>query len=51
MEELFRSRPFKIRNADEYNLENILKLFIKFNEKKKRRGKRYNRKKYITCDQ
>lgn len=28
MENIFRSRPFKIRNADEYNLANILNLFV-----------------------
>lgn len=28
MEKLFRSRPFKIRNADEYGLEDVLNLFV-----------------------
>ena len=28
MEEVFISRPFKTRNADEYDLENILDLFV-----------------------
>lgn len=28
MEEIFRSRPFKIRNADEYDISNILNLFV-----------------------
>lgn len=28
MEELFRSRPFKIRNADEYEISTILSLFV-----------------------
>lgn len=28
METLFRSRPFKIRNADEYDVSNILNLFV-----------------------
>jgi len=28
MEELFRSRPFKVRNADEYDVSNILNLFV-----------------------
>jgi len=28
MEEIFRQRPFKIRNADEYNLSDILSLFV-----------------------
>lgn len=28
MEELYRKRPFKTRNADEYNLSDILSLFV-----------------------
>ncbi len=28
MEEIFRSRPFKVRNADEYDISNILNLFV-----------------------
>lgn len=28
MDKLFKSRPFKIRNADEYNVSNILGLFV-----------------------
>lgn len=28
MEHIFRDRPFKVRNADEYELENILNLFV-----------------------
>ena len=28
MEDIFKTRPFKVRNADEYNLENILNLFV-----------------------
>jgi hypothetical protein len=28
MEDVFRSRPFKIRNADEYDVSNILSLFV-----------------------
>lgn len=28
MEQVFKSRPFKIRNADEYNVSNILSLFV-----------------------
>src|SRR3546814_18368045 len=28
MEELFRSRPFKTRNADEYDLSSILNLYV-----------------------
>jgi hypothetical protein len=28
MEKLYRSRPFKTRNADEYNLSDILSLFV-----------------------
>lgn len=28
MEEVFRKRPFKIRNADEYDLDNVLNLFV-----------------------
>lgn len=28
MEEIFRSRPFKVRNADEYDVSNILSLFV-----------------------
>ena len=28
MENVFRSRPFKIRNADEYEVTNILSLFV-----------------------
>lgn len=28
MEEVFRARPFKIRNADEYDIANILNLFV-----------------------
>jgi hypothetical protein len=28
MEKLFRSRPFKVRNADEYGLEDVLNLFV-----------------------
>ena len=28
MENIFKTRPFKIRNADEYDLENILNLFV-----------------------
>jgi len=28
MEEIFRQRPFKIRNADEYNLSDVLSLFV-----------------------
>ncbi|MAA95718.1 MULTISPECIES: hypothetical protein [unclassified Arsukibacterium] len=28
MEKVFRSRPFKVRNADEYDVSNILSLFV-----------------------
>ena len=28
IEEIFRDRPFKIRNADEYDVANILNLFV-----------------------
>jgi hypothetical protein len=28
IEEIFKTRPFKIRNADEYDLANILNLFV-----------------------
>ena len=28
MDNLFRTRPFKVRNADEYNLKSILNLFV-----------------------
>ncbi|MCH8313963.1 MAG: hypothetical protein IID17_13365, partial [Nitrospinae bacterium] len=28
MEEIFHSRPFKVRNADEYDVSNILNLFV-----------------------
>ena len=28
MEEVFRRRPFKVRNADEYDLDNVLNLFV-----------------------
>ncbi len=28
MEEIFKARPFKVRNADEYELANILNLFV-----------------------
>src|SRR3990167_2998079 len=28
MEEIFKSRPFKVRNADEYDVSNILSLFV-----------------------
>lgn len=28
LENIYMARPFKIRNADEYDLENILDLFI-----------------------
>ena len=28
LEELFKTRPFKIRNADEYDITNILNLFV-----------------------
>lgn len=28
LEELFRTRPFRIRNADEYDISNILSLFV-----------------------
>jgi hypothetical protein len=28
MENVFRSRPFKIRNADEYDVTNVLGLFV-----------------------
>ncbi len=28
MESVFRSRPFKVRNADEYDVSNILSLFV-----------------------
>ena len=28
MENLYRKRPFKVRNADEYELSQILSLFI-----------------------
>jgi hypothetical protein len=28
MKEIFQARPFKVRNADEYNLENVLNLFV-----------------------
>lgn len=28
MEDVFKSRPFKIRNADEYDISNILNLFV-----------------------
>lgn len=28
MENIFRSRPFKIRNADEYDVTNVLNLFV-----------------------
>lgn len=28
MESIFRSRPFKVRNADEYDVSNILSLFV-----------------------
>lgn len=28
LEKIYLSRPFKTRNADEYDLENILDLFI-----------------------
>ncbi|MCD4779703.1 MAG: hypothetical protein K8S27_04035 [Candidatus Omnitrophica bacterium] len=28
MEDIFRERPFKVRNADEYDISNILNLFV-----------------------
>lgn len=28
MEDVFKKRPFKTRNADEYNLSDILSLFV-----------------------
>ena len=28
MENIFRSRPFKVRNADEYDVTNVLGLFV-----------------------
>lgn len=28
LENVYHSRPFKIRNADEFDIENILDLFI-----------------------
>ncbi|KRS21920.1 hypothetical protein AAY72_06100 [Alishewanella sp. WH16-1] len=28
MEKIFRARPFKVRNADEYDVSNILSLFV-----------------------
>ena len=28
IEQVFRARPFKIRNADEYDIANILNLFV-----------------------
>lgn len=28
MDKVFKLRPFKIRNADEYNVSNILSLFV-----------------------
>ena len=28
MEKIFKERPFKVRNADEYDITNILNLFV-----------------------